>query len=97
MSTLFSINKKNRFKIATQDQELYHFLKSNTSLETLNIVAKADIFEPLIEGNPTESSYVIRVAYHLEFDNWTQVLEPLISFYKELIDFLESKNRNYGH
>jgi hypothetical protein len=97
LSTLFSINKKNRFKIATQDQTLYHFLKSNKSLEILNPVAKADIFEPSIEGKITESSYVIRVAYHLEFDNWTQVLEPLISFYKELIDFLESKNRNYGH
>ncbi len=97
LSTLFSINKKSRFKIVTQDQGLYSFLKNNKSLQSLNTVAKADIFEPIIEGEIIDSSYVVKVTYHLEFDNWTQVLEPLISFYKELINFLENKNRNYGH
>lgn len=94
LSTLFSLNKKKRFKIFTKNQSLYDFLVNNKSLDTLNSVAKTDIFEPMIRGEMINFSYDLKVTYHLEFDNWVQVLNPLIIFYKEVIDFIDSKNRN---
>lgn len=91
-STLFSRNKKKRFKIATDHTKLNTFLEKSTTLNTLNTIAKDHIFEPYIYGINTSTEYQLKIEYHLQFDNWTQVLEPLIAFKKELIDALEYKS-----
>lgn len=91
LSTLFSFNKKNRFKIDSKHKKLITYLKKNDSIKVLNQVAKNDIFEPTIYGKNTKTDYQLIIKYHLEFDNWTQVLQPIITFKKELIDVLEHK------
>ncbi|MEP0265186.1 hypothetical protein [Dokdonia sp.] len=93
LSTLFSRNKKNRFKITTEQEKLNEFLKKSSSLNALNTIAKDTIFEPYIYGKNSETDYQFKIEYHLQFNNWTQVLEPLITFNKEIIDALE--NRSY--
>ena len=91
LSTLFSRNKKKRFKITTGHAKLHTFLENSTTLNTLNTIARDHIFEPYIRGVNTSTEYQFKIEYHLQFDNWTQVLEPLIAFKKELIDVLEYK------
>ncbi|MFT7073509.1 hypothetical protein [Patiriisocius sp. Uisw_017] len=35
--------------------------------------------------------------YHLEFDNWTQVIEPILELYKNPIDEFEKRIVNTCH
>ncbi len=92
LSTLFSRNKKKRFKITTEHTKLNEFLNKNSSLTMLNTIAKDTIFEPYFYGKKSKTDYQFKIEYHLQFDNWTQVLEPLIAFNKEMIDALESRS-----
>lgn len=93
LSTLFSRNKKNRFKIETEHVKLNEFFENSSSLNALNTIAKDTVFEPYIYGKNSETEYQFKIEYHLQFDNWTQVLEPLIAFNKEIIDTFI--NRSY--
>ncbi|WP_299208505.1 hypothetical protein [uncultured Dokdonia sp.] len=92
LSTLFSTDKKDRFKIVTHHRKLQTFLERSTSLKALNTIAKDTAFESYICGRNSTNEYELKIEYHLQFDNWTQVLEPLIAFQKELITLFESKN-----
>lgn len=92
LATLFSRNKKKRFKITTEHDKLNTFFDKSPSLNVLNTIAKNTVFEPYIYGKNSDIDYQFKIEYHLQFDNWTQVLEPLISFNKEMIDTLESRS-----
>ncbi|WP_299764862.1 hypothetical protein [uncultured Dokdonia sp.] len=91
-STLFSFNKNNRFKIISKHKKLSVFLKDNDTLKQLNKIAKDSIFEPTISGTNSETEYILTTKYHLEFDNWTHVLKPLIKLNKELINILTTRD-----
>lgn len=82
---LFS-RKKEQFKIESIDENLNHLLNKSPALKELAKIAKNTVFEPMIIGTYVNDYYELRTEYHLQFSNWTQVLEPLIAFYKEFID-----------
>lgn len=65
---------------------LNHFLKKNIALNQLNLIAQNTAFSPAISGKYSDNTYFIITKYHLQFSNWTQVLEPIIEFYKTCID-----------
>jgi len=83
------LRKKSRFKINCSNKNLGHFLKTNDSLKELSIIAQKEDFSPYIRCEERDGKYSIITNYHLEFGNWTQVLEPLIAFYKDIVDLLE--------
>ena len=85
LSTLFS-RKKNRFKITGKNPNLDLFFYHNDALRKLNDIAGATCFEPHITGKYNNKSYELATKYHLQFEDWTQVLEPLIDFHKTFID-----------
>lgn len=55
----------------------------------MKAIAKETSFEPTIIGENTREGYNLIVEYSLLFDNWTQVIEPIIKFYKEFVDRFE--------
>ncbi|WP_298321387.1 hypothetical protein [uncultured Aquimarina sp.] len=87
------LRKKSRFKINTHNRNLKDFLSKNSSLKLLSKIADKEDFSPIITCQ-NDCSWEITTKYHLEFDNWTQVLEPIIELYKELIDEFEKRIAN---
>ncbi len=88
LSRLF-FRKKPPFIIKTQNKNLDYFFRHNKALKALSDIAKKVQFEPFFSGKNVKGKYKVITKYHLEFDDWTQVLEPLVQFYIDLIDEFE--------
>lgn len=84
-SRVFS-KSKSPFKIKVKNLNLKAFLEQSKSFEELEHIAATTKFEPFISGLYKDGLFVLNTKYHLQFQDWQQVLEPLIMFYKEFID-----------
>ena len=82
--------KRNRFKIKGRE-DMKKTIEKFSSFSTLKKISYSTAFEPMIKGVANEERFKIVVEYHLVFENWVQVIEPLISFCKEFIDSHYSK------
>ena len=80
------LRKKSRFNISSNNQNIKYFIKNNIAFNKLNNIGKKTAFNPDIKVNLAERPNKIITKYHLEFEDWTQVIEPLIEFYKNLAD-----------
>lgn len=78
--------KSNRFKFTNLNPNLEQFVKNSIGLNQMKGIAKETSFEPTIIGENTNVGYRLIIEYSLLFDDWTQVVEPMIIFYKEFID-----------
>jgi len=56
----------------------------------MKAIAKETSFEPTIIGENTREGYNLIIEYSLLFQDWIQVIEPIIKFYKEFIDRFEN-------
>lgn len=93
LSNLF-LRKKSRFKIKSKNKNLLYFLEQNKAFNELIKIAKKENFSPLILSHINNNQKEIVAKYHLEFDNWTQVLYPLIELFKNLADEFEKRIAN---
>lgn len=94
MSNLF-LRKKSRFKIKSKNNNISFFLDQNAALQSLSNIAKKHNYSPWIIYDTDTPKIVTK--YHLEFDDWTQVIEPTIALYKDLIDEFEKRLSNLSH
>ncbi|WP_452601044.1 hypothetical protein [Pontimicrobium sp. MEBiC06410] len=85
LSTLFSKTKE-RFKLKSPNPNMLSFIKNNESMQLLNTIANNTLFEPSITGYYNKTHYTLETKYHVQFSDWTQVIEPLIHFYRTFID-----------
>lgn len=85
LETVF-VGKSKRFKISAQHSRIANVIKHSEGFRQILPIAQAHAFEPQIQGIQLEDSFAIKTAYHLEFDRWSQAIEPLIQLYKEIID-----------
>ncbi len=85
LSTLFSRTKE-RFKLNSNTANITSFIKNNESVKQLNTIAKDTLFEPNIIGSYNNGVYTLESKYHVQFSDWTQVIEPLIQFYRTFIN-----------
>jgi len=88
------LRKKSRLKIESKNENLKHFIKNSGAFKTLDKIANKVDFNPTITLNSEDNE--ISTKYHLEFEDWTQVIEPIIAFYKDLADELEKRIANLG-
>lgn len=93
LSNLF-IRKKSRLKIKTKNKNINYFFKHNNAFNKLDKIVKKENFSPSISTPYTNNKQEIVTKYHLEFDNWTQVIEPIIELYKNLADEFKKKGAN---
>ena len=89
---LFS-TKQTRLKINAENANIKYYLNKNHSFETLSQIAKKENFSPYIACELNEG-WRIEAKYHLEFDNWTDPIGPIIDLYKGLIDEFEKRITN---
>lgn len=89
------LRKKSRFKVASKNENISYFLCKNKALEVLSSIAKKENYSPWIVCD-TEKQTIIS-KYHLEFDDWTNVIEPTIALYKGLIDEFEKRVAHLSH
>lgn len=87
------LRRKNRLKLKSDNSNIKHFLRKNNSLKTLNEIAAKDNFSPIISCKSGDL-WKLEAKYHLEFDNWTEPVEPIIELFKELIDEFEKYSPN---
>lgn len=80
---LFRKDKK-RLKVISESSRIKDFLRDNDSLNCLNEIAKKENFSPTILCDN-----FITTEYSLSFENWEQVVNPIIELYKNLIDEFE--------
>ncbi len=87
------LRKESRFRIKSDNKNIVYFLTKNDSLKDLSKVANKENFSPLMTCEKKDN-WNITTKYHLEFDNWTDVVEPIIELYKNLIDEFEKRIAN---
>ncbi len=91
------LRNKNQYRIKAKHNGIKTFLANNQAIKELAEISKKTVFEPYIKGESHETTYSLVTKYHLQFDDWTQVLEPFIKFYKDFIDEFENRNTsNYS-
>jgi hypothetical protein len=78
--------KGSRFKFKNSSPNIDRFFSNSDSFKQLEEITKKTAFEPSIIGEHQNNNYQLKFLYSLKFDNWVQVIEPIINFYKEFID-----------
>lgn len=84
-SNLFS-RKKDRFKIQTSSNDIKTFIQTSESVLELRQIAQKDVFEPTIIGINSNGKYELIIEYSLQFNDWPEVIIPIVDFYKAFID-----------
>ncbi|MFY7671782.1 hypothetical protein ACOSP6_11910 [Tenacibaculum sp. MEBiC06402] len=85
--------KGSRFKFKNSSPNINRFFRNSNSFTQLKEIAKTTAFEPSIIGEHQNNNYQLKFLYSLKFDNWSQVIEPILNFYKEFIDeFIPDSN-----
>lgn len=87
------LRKKSRLTIKSGNPNLKYFLSKNENINKLSKIADKDKFSPTITCT-CDTFWTIVTTYHLEFDNWTEPIEPIIELYKNLIDEFEKRIAN---
>ena len=87
--------KKSRFQIKSENENISYFLNQNQTIKKLSAIAHKHNYSPWFFCDTNEKKLVTK--YHLEFDDWTQVIEPTIQLYKDLIDEFEKRLANLNH
>lgn len=90
------LRKESRLSVSSENQNLQFFIENNNSFKKLNGIACEHNFSPAIECDADPVSQIV-TTYHLEFDDWTEPVHPLIAFYKDLIDEFEKGQLNVIH
>ncbi|MGG8497856.1 hypothetical protein ACQY1Q_15700 [Tenacibaculum sp. TC6] len=80
------LGKKNRCKLKAENHNIDSFFKNSLSWKELRKMVNETAFMPMFLGENTEEGFSLITEYHMEFPNKEQVVEPLITFYKEFID-----------
>jgi len=89
------LRKRNRLYIKSKNLNIKHFIEKNENYELLNRIADKDKFSPLVKCE-LEKKWDITAIYHLEFDNWTEPIEPMIALFKDIIDEFEKRIAHLG-
>ncbi len=76
------LKKKEGFNIASTNEEIKRFFNQNSALKKLTKISFKENFTPLIISKENR----ITTEFHLEFKDSTQVIEPVIQLYKNLIN-----------
>lgn len=88
------IYKKDQiFKFKYLDPKTKYLLHQNLKLKELEAIASKIEFIPSFEGTSNTKSYVLKINYALMFDDWDQVIEPIIDFYKSFYDQIQENVR----
>lgn len=85
--------RRSRLKISSDNSNISYFILNNEYYKRLEQLAHRDKFDPIITCKP-EDTWDIVTNYHLEFENWTEPIEPIINLYKDLIDEFEKRIAN---
>lgn len=85
--TYLSLNKT-RIKLKCKNGNLKDFLKSDKSIKRIEEIIETTQFEPLITGRYENDKYIITSEYHMLMTDKTMVIEPMIEFFKSIIDKL---------
>ena len=86
----FFNRKADRLHIKCKDPKLKRFIIEQTSFKAMNILAKADGFQPIITGEIIDNQYRIETRYHLDFIRHMEGVELLLDFYRSLIGYLKT-------
>ncbi|MHA7059494.1 hypothetical protein ACWGOQ_0019870 [Aquimarina sp. M1] len=71
-------------RIKSYNENIEYFLTHNENFKHLEKIANRDKFSPIIMCEK-DDKWKIVAKYHLEFDDWTEPIEPIVAMYKELI------------
>lgn len=86
------LRKKSRFKVKCNNDNFKYFLE-NKALIIFDDVMRTKNFDPSIFSDNTESINQIKMEFHIAFPDWINIFKKIISFYKIIIEELESDNR----
>ncbi len=89
------LRKKSRLKVKAENENISYFLTHNKAIKELSAIAKKENYSPWMVCDTEKHTIVSK--YHLEFDNWTEVIEPTINLYKGLIDEFEKSIAHLNH
>lgn len=80
------LGKEYQFKIETSSLKIKTIINQSKAFKKIKSISNKSGFEPTIIGKQHNNNYILTTQYSLMFENWAYVLDPLICFYKELIE-----------
>lgn len=89
--------KKDRFVVQSDNENIKYFVENEPNLVAAYGIAQKENFSPIIATSEREGRFNVTIKYHLEFDDWETVLDPLIGFCKNLADEYGRNIKNLNH
>jgi hypothetical protein len=83
--------KKLAIKINASDPGFEKHIRSLDSFNELSQRATRQQFEPLVKGYLKDDVFILWCGYHLIFKHQEKVIEPLLRFFYDLIDYYLSE------
>ena len=83
--TMISFSKV-RVKIKCNSVAIESFIKSNKYFNDLKDIVRDTQFEPLVFTEIVDNKLIIKAEFHLQLQNKTEIIKPLLYFFKSLID-----------
>lgn len=90
-SRLFS-TEKNPWRIKSKNNQMSSNIKTFLRKTGLTNLANDECFEPIMKGENIDGRYFFNTKFYLGFNNKENSLSSIITFHKELIDYLK---KNY--
>lgn len=85
--------KKNILKVHCSNTKFKAYIEESLIQLGIEQIARNNLFEPCVVGKNITGEYSLITTYHLAFEEKQKELEPIINFYKRIIDFsLQHKN-----
>lgn len=90
-NALFLLFKKHAFpfKIKSDSENLKRFLETSKSVNELVQIIRKLPFDPIIIGKKDGNEFTVNTTFHISFEERTEVIRPMLAFYKELIDYIQ--------
>lgn len=83
------LRKKSRFKVKCKNKKFKNFLE-NKGLCSFNQIMESQNFDPTFFTQKTDSTNKIVTEFSIIFQDWINVFEELITFFKLLINELKA-------
>ena len=86
-------SKENLWMTQCKNKAVEKTLFNNLKTTGLTKLAQQEAFEPIIKGDYKNDIYNFSTSFYLGFNNKEESMEPVVEFYKKMLEYLYT---NYG-
>jgi len=89
LRNLFGRKEAFPFKLTCSSSNLLDFFEQSSTLKIIAEQYKTFNYDPVIYGKNDDGKFLVQAYFHTAFKERTEVIRPMLAFYKELIDYIQ--------